>query len=187
MRKTNPKQDRVGDLLVSLDYLNSCLKEEPNGCVMPYRGGRHKQGYLMLGAFRLTDGKYIMTTAHRVVARLKLKREISSDEFVIATCSRMGCCNPNHLIVGDRQDIHKIMKKNHRYAGSYASGREIKQQKRNYKYSIPDMIYMRNHTFEEIALKFNITRNEASKRKNRISRGYLWLNDYNEDGTRKGE
>jgi uncharacterized protein (UPF0179 family) len=34
---------------------------------------------------------------------------------VIHTCSNTNCCNPDHLIIGDRHDIHRVMQKNQRY------------------------------------------------------------------------
>jgi len=107
---------RVHDLYIHMDYFNRHQEPGPNDCIN-WNAGFHRQGYGMMGAWRL-DGKKIMTTTHRIAARIAFDRAIDSSEYVIHTCSNMACCNPDHLIIGDRKDIHKVMRRNRRYRPS---------------------------------------------------------------------
>jgi hypothetical protein len=99
-----------------MHYFYRHQTEDENGC-MNWTAGKHRQGYGMMGAWRL-DGTKIMTTTHRIAARIAFDRAIDSSEYVIHTCSNMACCNPDHLIIGDRTDIHRVMRKNRRYRPS---------------------------------------------------------------------
>ena len=98
-----------------MDYFLRHQHPLPDSDCIEWRAGMHKQGYGMIGAWRVADNHKIMTTVHRVVARIHYDRAIDSDEFVIHTCSNMNCCNPEHLIIGDRYDIHRVMSENQRY------------------------------------------------------------------------
>jgi len=71
-----------------------------------WAAAQHRQGYGMMGAWRRSDGAKIMTTVHRVAARIHWDRPLSPREFVIHTCGRAGCCNPQHLTLGDHYEIH---------------------------------------------------------------------------------
>jgi len=116
---------RVHDLEINMDYFLRHQRQLRNGCIA-WDAGLHKQGYGMMGAWRVADGSKIMTTVHRVAARIHFDRAIDSDEMVIHTCSNMNCCNPEHLIIGDRYDIHRVMSKNQRYR---PQGRDIYKDK----------------------------------------------------------
>ena len=114
-----PRQTRtrLHDLWIHMHYFERHQKPGDNGCIN-WDAGRHRQGYGMMGAWRVSDGKKIMTTTHRIAARIAHDRAIDSSEYVIHTCSNMACCNPDHLIIGDRTDIHRVMRKNRRYRPS---------------------------------------------------------------------
>lgn len=112
-RHANPRT-RVHDIEINMDYFLRHQRRLKNGCIA-WDAGLHKQGYGMMGAWRVADGQKIMTTTHRIAARIHFDRAIDSKEYVIHTCSNMNCCNPEHLIIGDRYDIHRVMSKNQRY------------------------------------------------------------------------
>ena len=105
---------RIHDLWINMDYYHSNQQSDPNSDCINWTAGKHRQGYGMMGAWR-EDGSKIMTTTHRISARIHYDRPIDSSEYVVHTCSNMACCNPNHLIIGDRTDIHRVMRQNHRY------------------------------------------------------------------------
>jgi hypothetical protein len=106
---------RIHDIEVNTDYFYRHQVVNPETDCWEWNAGMHKQGYGMIGAWRVADDKKIMTTTHRVAARIAFDRAIDSKEFVIHTCSNMKCCNPDHLLIGDRYDIHKVMAQNERY------------------------------------------------------------------------
>jgi hypothetical protein len=99
-----------------MHYFERHQSPQPNGCIN-WTAGMHRQGYGMMGAWRV-DGTKIMTTTHRIAARIAFDKPLDTDEFVIHTCSNMACCNPDHLIIGDRKDIHQVMRRNRRYRPS---------------------------------------------------------------------
>ena len=105
---------QIHDIEILWDYFQAHQHRTDTGC-WSWSAGRHRQGYGMMGAWRVRDGQKIMTTVHRVAARIKWNRAIDSDEMVIHTCSNMNCCNPDHLMLGDRRDIHRVMRNNQRY------------------------------------------------------------------------
>jgi hypothetical protein len=106
---------QVHDLEINWAYYQRHQVPDPDTGCINWDAGVHKQGYGMMGAWRVDTGQHIMTTTHRVAARIHWDRAISSKEFVIHTCSNTNCCNPDHLIIGDRRDIHRVMQKNQRY------------------------------------------------------------------------
>jgi hypothetical protein len=103
---------QVYDIWCNLNYINKHQQPGKNGCV-EWTAGKHRQGYGMTGAWR-ADGSKIMTTVHRVLGRLKYGRALAESEYIVHTCSNMGCVNPDHLVLGDRNTIHQIMKQNKR-------------------------------------------------------------------------
>ncbi len=115
-RKPRPRNElhRVGDLLIDLVQWSSKQQEMPTGCI-EYTGNKHRQGYGMIGAWRVTDDQKIMATTHRIAGRMKWQRELGQDEMVVHTCSNPACINPDHLILGDRYVVHKVMRQNDRY------------------------------------------------------------------------
>jgi hypothetical protein len=105
---------RIHDIEINMAYFQRHQVPVVTGCI-EWNAGMHQQGYGMTGAWRVSDGSKIMTTTHRVAARIHFDRAIGSEEMVIHTCSNMKCCNPEHLVIGDRHDMHRIMAQNQRY------------------------------------------------------------------------
>ena len=91
---------QVYDIWCNLSYINKHQQPGKNGCV-EWTAGKHRQGYGM-------------TTVHRVLGRLKYGRALAESEYIVHTCSNMGCVNPDHLVLGDRTTIHQIMRQNRR-------------------------------------------------------------------------
>lgn len=113
-RRSIPRT-RVHDLEINEDYfLQHQIYDPATGCIR-WNAGMHRQGYGMCGAWRVVNGERIMTTTHRIAARIAYDRAIESDEMVIHTCSNMNCMNPDHLIIGNRTDIQRVMRKNQRH------------------------------------------------------------------------
>jgi len=104
---------QVHDLWISEDWFLDHQQPRPSGCI-EWTGAHHAQGYGMIPAWR-ENRQQIMTTVHRVVARMRWDRPLASTQMVVHTCSNMGCCNPDHLILGDRSTIHEVMTQNGRY------------------------------------------------------------------------
>ena len=106
----------VHDISINWDYYQRHQVPDANdqGCTH-WDAGRHRQGYGMTHAVRHADGEAIMVTTHRVAARLKYDRAISSKEMVIHSCSNMACMNPSHLFIGTKSDMQTVMFKNKRH------------------------------------------------------------------------
>ena len=106
---------RVHDLEINEDYYLRHQELDPEtGCIR-WNAGMHRQGYGMCGAWRVSNGERIMTTTHRVAARIAFDRALDPTEFVIHTCSNMNCMNPDHLMIGDRHDMQRVMHQNKRH------------------------------------------------------------------------
>ena len=115
MGRNTVSKTRVHDIDIHMEYfLRHQVPAADSDCI-EWDAGMHRQGYGMCGAWRVVDGKKIMSTVHRIAARIHFDRAIDSSEMVIHTCSNMKCCNPEHLMIGDRYDIHRVMTKNKRH------------------------------------------------------------------------
>ena len=181
------KYTQLGDIWVDLaDYHSRLATDKKTGCLEVVRGPLHNQGYMMIGAVRESDRKRIMTTGNRIAGRLKAGRDLAVTEMVLKTCSNPKCHNPEHLMIGNKLDMMKIMKKNDRL-GRGVGPRE-RRYRRNGLISPADLYYIQNHTVEESMARFNFTKNKVRDIQGRIRRGsYAWLHQYDSNGNLKPE
>ena len=170
------------DLMVNLENYESKIDKSggPTAC-WPYTGPKHRQGYGFIGARRVVDDRRIMAVAHRVAARIKLGRAIGPKEMVIHTCSNPSCQNPAHIFVGTAQDRNRVMYANGR--GPVPTlGKGVRSQQpqagRQYRRSIPDMLFIKNNDAKTVAQHFNIDIKRARAWKQGIKSGYRWLDNY---------
>ena len=179
----------LGDIYVNVKKYESKLVENPNGCIN-YVGNKHRQGYGFQSCIRAADSAKIMVTTHRIAARLKYGRAINSNEFVLHTCTdKEGwhtCCNPNHIMIGDKSDMVDIMKAHGKTTAPNKGPRGRQQTGRKYKYTIAEMQWIKGATHYQIVKKYpNLTMTQAGGLKHRLTNGYQWLNNYNNDGSPK--
>ena len=103
------------DLEYNQTYYDQHIWPDPlTGC-WRWTGPQHRQGYGFTAAWRTDTGQKIMTTCHRIMARRKYQQAIRSDQWVIHTCQQADCVNPDHLILGDRQQLHAVMAQHQRW------------------------------------------------------------------------
>lgn len=114
-RKKSPHWRWIHDLEIEMDYFRRHQIPGPGDCIT-WDAGVHPQGYGMMGAFR-RDGTKIMTTVHRIVARIKYDEPLSSSQMIIHNCGNNNCCNPDHIEKGTRKDIHRYMQLHQRGIG----------------------------------------------------------------------
>ena len=171
---------QFGDLLFSEETLLNNLQAQPNGCIT-WTAGKHRQGYGMMGGYRISDNKRIMTVAHRVAMMFKLKRQLTHDDFVIHTCQDNLCCNPQHLILGDYYVKDQIMVQkghaNHRVRGARAGLPLKKQANRKDKWSEEEIVFIRTSDTRDIAARFNVSREIAGKMRWECKQRFRWLKE----------
>ena len=171
------KYTAVGDLYVNLDYYYERIEQAGADECWPWTGPQHRQGYGMMGAFD-ENQKRKMTVTHRVTARLKFGA-ITSKDFVVHTCSNPLCQNPAHIILGNASVRNNVMIANGRNAKTRVRKQLHQPQAgRKYKYDPDEMIWIRNHTTEEIAERFGLTKQRASALRYGIRTGFRWLDNY---------
>ena len=88
---------QVGNIWVNMQKYKERLEPATNGCLV-YKGPRHRQGYAMIGILN-AQGQRKMTVAHRVAMRIKLGRELATNDDVRHACDNLACCNPSHLYI----------------------------------------------------------------------------------------
>jgi hypothetical protein len=181
MKQTFP--DSIADVGYNANYLYSHIDDSAgaNGC-WTYRGARHKQGYGMIGGYRLATGKKIMQTVHRLLLKIKMNDELAGVDAV-HTCGSMTCCNPAHLVTGDAFKIAALRTAR----GVTGTGKPLghrlnRPRQQEYVHGLENIIaiYQGRMTAIEFARKRNITLTKAKKVFAEIRSGklYTWLKDY---------
>jgi len=182
--------DIAGDIRFNAQKLvKRCIKDANTGCWNVVRGAMHRQGYGMVGAYRITDDKHIMTTAHRAIKKLELKTALPRNQEVYHKCSNMRCCNPDHLLTGSHRDVMTHMVANDRHAKTRPHGNKNHGQKRQYKYSIAEKLFFRYATTAEIVARYPaMPRQRANKLSWSARRtDHSWLDDYLPGGPQAGQ
>jgi hypothetical protein len=95
-----------------------------------------------------------------VAARLKYGRALDSSELVIHTCSNMACMNPDHLIIGTRQDMKDIMTLNNRHRWGTPTGRPTVEDMAA-ALATPELIQLNKLTRSQIATQYGYSDNKA--------------------------
>jgi hypothetical protein len=170
----------AGDFLVGESFWHRHQEKDPDSDCILWTAGMHVQGYGMCGVKRKADDKYMMATTHRIAMRMKLGRAIDRKENVIHTCEHANCVNPDHLYIGTHSTVQRASRAKGRRKdtprGRYV--RDHKMQNRQYKYSIDEMLFIRNSTSAEIAERYNITKKRASQLRYGMRIAYNWLKEY---------
>ena len=194
LHKLKPEFTLHNDVWVNYEeMMNKIGDPDPEtGCQYQLYGGKHKQGYMMVTALIIdplghrTDPhgnpiKTIMTTGHRVLARIKYNCSLTPKQKVYHTCGNMACLNSDHLAIGDYKDITGVFKTLGKSRGPVAGAkRKVKVQKRSYKYSIPELLIVKHATSkQEICEKLGVSKGEAHNLKVYMNQGrYAWLAEY---------
>ena len=97
---------KVGAIHINMQKYRERLEPGENNCLI-FNGPRHRQGYSMIGVLN-EAGLRKMTVAHRVAMRMKLNREISTNEDVLHACGNKLCVNPAHLYLRNDETTNEI-------------------------------------------------------------------------------
>jgi hypothetical protein len=164
----------VGHLFIDLDFYYKKLVENPvTGCII-WTGARHRQGYGMIGGYCQGNTKRIMTVVHRVAWMLHSGQPLKRKDNVIHTCTTNNCCNPAHLFVGSAADKVNMMDLH----GNRILPNPDRKQRRKYKYTDEELLWLRVATIDEIMKRFGVKhRWRASNIRWAAKKHYKWLKD----------
>ena len=167
-----------GDFRFDVNDLLGKLTVDENQCHV-WTGGRHRQGYGMMGGFRFDAGvrKKIMTVAHRVAMMVHLNRPLGRQDYVIHTCTNPLCCNPDHLLVGGPVERSEILKKNiQEERARYRAGESVSLRfYRHIKYTDDEVRWIRTANTLDIADRYKVTRREAVNIRLYLQKKYEWV------------
>lgn len=168
-----------GNFQFNLEFFKRHQHPMPNGCI-EWTAGKHRQGYGMMGGYRVHDDKRIMTVVHRIAMMIKLDREIAKHENVVHTCNNPLCVNPDHLELKTPQErIQKMVDAGARcYAKTGRYSRDKVKQNRAYKYTIEEILFIRNSTSNAIAERYNVSKHRAACMRYGMRKGYGWIKEY---------
>jgi hypothetical protein len=175
-RKRNPADFvQSGNLMYNVNKFVERCREQEDGCIV-WVGGKHRQGYGMCGGHYADTGTRFMTTAHRAAVEIKLKRELTRDEYVIHSgCTNNLCVNPEHLSVGDSFERSKLMVERGNSNLAKKMNPPARQPNRKYKWTDEEIRFARMNDTAAIARKMNITKGEAGRMRWECRKGYVWL------------
>lgn len=135
--------DRVADVWVNLSSLYrkiSTCPTDANGCIN-WIHAKHRQGYGMVGAWRDSTNKKIMTTVHRLLMKIKHNSDLNQLD-VYHSCGNMRCVNEQHLLVGTTSDVITDLMRRRPNAtrNRLTGGRRHSPRDQKYRYDIQDII-----------------------------------------------
>jgi hypothetical protein len=96
---------QVGNIFVNMQKYRQMITPTSKGC-LEWSGPKHRQGYGMVGVLN-EAGKRKMTVAHRVAMRLKLNRELTTNDDVRHACGNNACVNPSHLYIRNEETCNE--------------------------------------------------------------------------------
>lgn len=127
--------DVVGDVRVNLSYIDRRTDKSggPTAC-WPWTAASHRQGYGMVGGYRIATNKKIMVTVHRVLLKQKLGYDPGFSVDAVHNCGNMRCVNPDHIIPGNPTVLSQIKRRLGRMQGGRAKGWRSSKPRQNFKY-----------------------------------------------------
>jgi hypothetical protein len=177
--------DLVVDRYVNLELFYHNQKPQANGCIN-WTGVTNNIGYPFIG-FRTIDAttgepeknSTRMMLATRLALMIKLGRAIQPGMNSNHSCNNKLCCNPDHLEEGTQKEkldyMIKTGIKGGRTPGVPVGSYNHEQTGRKYKYSKEDITWVRAASLEDIAERYNISRDDAARKRWAFRRGYRWL------------
>ena len=168
------------DIWVKLDDYNSRLTADPvTGCLEVTSGGLHSQGYMMIGVVHDHDKKRTMTVGARIAGRLKAKRALTSEDFVVKTCGNSKCHNLEHLIIGSADTAAEYRKLNNPVPVKPTRPANRRRYDRADVPQASEVTYVLNHTIEESMARFGWTKKQVRAIQYNHNRGrYSWLKHF---------
>lgn len=127
--------DVVGDVRVNLSYIDRRTDKSggPTAC-WPWTAAKHRQGYGMVGGYRIATDKKIMVTVHRVLLKQKLGYDPGLGVDAVHDCGNMRCVNPDHIIPGNPTVLSQIKRRLGKIQGGRAKGWRADKPRKNFKY-----------------------------------------------------
>jgi hypothetical protein len=173
--------DVVGDVRVNLRAIEDRIDQSagPMAC-WSWRGGSHRQGYGMIGGYRIATKTKLMVTVHRVLLKQKLGYDPGLQVDAVHTCGNMRCVNPAHIIPGNARLLTQIKRQNGRKIGGRAVGWRARgpRQQRFYRYGAENIRELGHYiiTPEEFAERNRISVTTARRilRYIESGRSYAW-------------
>ena len=185
-RRLMKPEERFPDLYYDVrlkrsQFDQSYTVDPATGCWNWFRG-KHRQGYGMMGAYRLADQKDIMITAHR--ASWRIFHGPITQPNIIHTCNNVACVNPAHLKAGTQKEtVEKVLPDGRRIIDirkprrTAPEGRSTYARRKTflYRWTEEEIQFFRTASTTEIAEKYNCTRPEACRRRYYCRTHYPWL------------